>query len=823
MNVLGINVDGIHCYLCAFAPELTRDEDPSFSFDVKSMWIDSESLNQVCREANITMIYQMVSGKPMIAISQENIDADVTAIYDFIKALNYQIDEQRIAQIKEQFRGVGMNCDDDDVHELLRIFKRFQNIAESEGADYCQEISSELPASDEVIAIIDRLTNGYPKPANNETLFMTNPEAEVFIKIPSLARMQMFNETGNYVLPYKYEIAEPYSNPDYYTYEYKEAIRGRYDQELLIEGNIDNNVNTNEEGTDPLIRKDENGIYPNEKRYYNELVKLVRYAMTNGGKDPDITRAYAPDDIMSARYAGDSEVKDMSDIELWIREYLVRLCERIGTLNWMHTGLIPISRDYNENDEDEENEKEEIESSLSFNNEHTMGIDPRTTFKSVYQAMRDLKSPEGMAEFIVKMLRWGSRKPTKVLWSSPKIKLEFDLATFSLGKEAFSMLNAQPTLFEGGYQYLLTDLIITNKAVVATELPKRLEAGAIIGVTLERPFIYTNSMGEQEEERQTIYMSLLDVLEILDSKPNDIYGLKYDGNDFIIDDVVRDNFKFITMQSAINMANSCKDLTHILYQSTKIDRLLITLGIPKTDINYLTVLYMRLFYKNFSSALQEKFDSLEDAKDKIHSNGNIAIGDHIFAEILDAFLEPLKIDGSRMEHLSLDVMLKIMLDTLGGKVKNSLFEANGTIGTVKARQALADRMNIKMEDEGEITMAQAKEMLKNTVVNNIEADEYRVIARVLDNGERVRTPFYLAIKYGVNANGKTVPTLPYVILHEQEVPKPVQSQKTLSIHGVLKTLGEQSLKMFNGNWEDNKIVFGSESSLKAFNKFINHA
>lgn len=819
MKVLYIDIEGKHCYTGIYnyekptpKPEpvgdveerepnpdeddIEDDEEQVFAFDIEEVWGDSSFIDAISEMCGATFTYNYISNKPMILVDS---GVNVTQLYSYAKMNSFKTtDINLIQQILTVFNKSNMICCESDIVLFLNQLKKFDDYINSDDTKICLDYSNQFEVDEDIKSLINKQAGGYPKPANNKTLFMNTEESEVFVHIPSLTALK----EGFYNLPEQEAINAPYGelskedrsilySTKIYTYINE---GGKYvTLEDYIFGLPENNSNFNEENTPQIYQKDEHGIYPNEKRYYNELIKLLTFGMLENNTKEEIGG-------------------DIGENEEIIKDYVVNLAESFAKINWCHTGKIPVSRDNENSDEDDGSDYGSLEIMPRYDHLNDHFIDPQYVIKDVYNISRNLKSPDIFAEFLIKLLRWGNRKPTAIVWSNPKVSVEFNLDTFLLDrKKEFNIFEAKQTEFDGGYLYRLSGLIKTNDPLKCKEVTGVTVAGSIIGIVADRRFEYKDSKGEIKYEHQKVFMSLLDVLELMKDSPKAFQNITTVDNKIVVNE---DHLESFRLREAITITSQNKDKMKILHQSKKISSLFLTLGIEKKDTNYLSVLNRCLFYKQISGFIEQEFVDTEDAAKKIKREKMLAVESHIFAKIYKPFINILEFDGGAMERLPLDMMLNRLKESAGDSLNQPLFSGKGSIGTASARSALAQHMNIG-EKEG-VTLAEAKEMYRDVMV---KTGDFNTFIPVYFNKSDLENPDNIEIFLGVSTNNEKAQ---YSIFHRDTIPTDTQItfKGRQSLTRLLLGLTLQQSSTILGHWENCQFVFGNIKSVSLFGKYV---
>lgn len=235
--------------------------------------------------------------------------------------------------------------------------------------------------------------------SENVTKYQADPSDDLFIEIPMTFALQNCDNPLELV-PDRSMVFKPYSNPAYSTKRYKELGTISNGDLAKIEGQSSNNSFQ---------------IYENEQKYYNALVEWLEF------------------NINTAFPSGDGSIIDNTSLS-----YLEALVAKIYSWNWSHVATVPDEiravRDP-ENPEDIEYEYEFIHTNKASFNSITL---LQSYLNEVYVATKD---PRVYVSAIVQLARWGSRKPTDIIFEGYETKFDLgagmcaahvDLSTYAL-------------------------------------------------------------------------------------------------------------------------------------------------------------------------------------------------------------------------------------------------------------------------------------------------------------------------------------------------------------------------------------------------------
>lgn len=396
--------------------------------------------------------------------------------------------------------------------------------------------------TDITVPIIDKSKTdlaelSFIKDGKNEDLFMENPDSEVFIKLSTYEDIVM-NDSACYTSLTKVFI--PFRNAKLYTPNYKSVIQDGFDMKSLY-GDVDNN---------------DLDIQPNESYFYNAMKELINYGIEQ--EYPNNTLDECIESNLSSKR---------------VRVYLEELACRVAAVNWGFTGNYPISRfaslnfnnigdgedsDYNDLDfEDDNNDDadtvEDLNNTAEGNkkyfprgdNEAVPGFDYILTEIIEQASLSNIYAP---AEAVIRLLRWGNRKPTRLKLEG--LKGYFDLQTGKVSELSGSLVGLQVKKQDGA-TYVPYKIIKSPSKIKDIKYARSLDynnqtLGIPIGIVCAKEFM--NGM------KQHVCFFIPTLIKYLKENPNDIKGITYINNELKLDREL-DSLEIVPLDNAINLIN----------------------------------------------------------------------------------------------------------------------------------------------------------------------------------------------------------------------------------------------------------------------------
>lgn len=339
------------------------------------------------------------------------------------------------------------------------------------------------------------------KPSENVTLFQTACTDPLFLEIPSRNALLSFEGTTlNQFIPKASEVCMPYSDANAYSYQYKEKGVPKH-LIPMIEGNPENN---------------KLDIQENEKKYYDALVEWIEYNIKQefNLQDSDLTD-------------GNAVIDDIS------QEYLAELADHIYAWHWSHNKAMPVS--FSPEDEDEKNENSRNDSVSSryefIYDENTANGCIENAVVSLNAFLEDVSAKLGYkiyAEAIIKLARWGSRKPTALVFEGYPVI--FDLATNSCKHNLGSISDYQVKLKDGRQYELVSTIVLDNDVADAGLGVKKITIP--VGFTAVSTYVKDDAA-----LKVPTYFSLFEAIPALKDRSLEVDGIQWDGEQFEIKNV----------------------------------------------------------------------------------------------------------------------------------------------------------------------------------------------------------------------------------------------------------------------------------------------
>lgn len=267
----------------------------------------------------------------------------------------------------------------------------------------------------------------------NYTSFQKTPEDRFFISLPRYETLvRAFREgTQDTLLPQMSEISEPFDNSYLYTENWEKVDKRSF--------NINDLKGYSEANELP--------IQENEKEWYDLAIKFMNYAVCQEHKDKSLDELVA--------------TGEYSPI---VMGYFKDLLGKLLIRHRGYTGLFPADETGDENDLDDdgisaEGTGEDATSSIGYGREAVrkalkdergvaIVIDPREiVYSYIDKIIQDTKNPYVIVEAIVRLARWGNRKPTQIKLTGADLYL--NLEDFSIQKTPKNLKGLKPVLVEG--------------------------------------------------------------------------------------------------------------------------------------------------------------------------------------------------------------------------------------------------------------------------------------------------------------------------------------------------------------------------------------
>lgn len=322
---------------------------------------------------------------------------------------------------------------------------------------------------------------------STKTLFQKTCTDKLFLRLPSQIEMEDEDLDFETLVPKREEVCNPYNNPIAYTSMYKKPGSGiTPDMYPLIEGSMENN---------------ELPIQENEQEFYDTLLNWIK---------ANIVAAFGDKAL-------DTDVKNII-LDSNTEQFLNAMLSVIYSWHWGHNPNVPSYMP--------EDKSDEFSSSDSANSSYVFSLNPGEENELhipafiplqdyVKQAAMELGYPV-YAEAIVKLCRWGTRKPSALYFDGfPYI---FDLGKNITKAYAGKISDYVLAEDENGMNMFLNCAIMCNAHIIDTKYT--VEHGYTynslpVPVGLGFTQIYTHKNDPAKKLKMNVYVSMIDFVRNL--------------------------------------------------------------------------------------------------------------------------------------------------------------------------------------------------------------------------------------------------------------------------------------------------------------------
>lgn len=318
-------------------------------------------------------------------------------------------------------------------------------------------------------------------------LFQKECTDKLSLALPS--RALLANEDIEYgdLVPKRSEICDPYTIPAMYTTDYKAPGSGvPASMYPLVEGKASNN-------TLP--------IQDNEREMYDKLVKWMQ---------GNVVAEYG-------KSALDTEDKNVV-LDINTQEYLNTLMCAIYSWHWSHNPNVPFydPEEKSTGDDDDSDTSSKYSYHIKPGEEFNMRINAYFPLQNFVKDAAITLGYKVYAEAIVKLCRWGSRKPSALYFDGyPKI---FELGTNRVRSYLGNISDYKQAIDSDGCNLIAKKIIYDNTRITSTDYTvangyKYNTFPTSIGVVFAQ--IYTNKNDPSRKIQLESYYSMLDIVILL--------------------------------------------------------------------------------------------------------------------------------------------------------------------------------------------------------------------------------------------------------------------------------------------------------------------
>ena len=692
-----------------------------------------------------------------------------------------------------------------EVRKAVNELISYHNAEVSFVIDYSKE-SLKNPVKDSQIILEINAKNGLPYLLNpkNRNTFMSSPEDMVFLKLPSYERV--ISDTTPLAVNFK-EFFNPYKENKYFSYEYKEYLLPGDNIRDIIGYPENNNLD----------------IQDNELDFFNSMKSLIDYA----------TQKY---------YSGVSvaDCKKYGHCDPKVTEYLINLAVIVGAWNWSHTGKYPIiiqTDDFNEDGSQVDDVSSESMSSKNYNRqflgEHDHFLDAEVMLTGFIKKAIDAGNIYAPAEAVIKLLRWGNRKPTMLKLGGYDKYLDLDsfLITDSSGTFADKIPIKQDGATYSPLAFIMANGKFKDLDFLRSTNRKNAQLDVPVGALLIRYF--------EDNAQQYVAMSLPDFIEHLKNNPGDIQGCSYNPNKEPHIQLEPDIFKgtSYSLDDTVSLISKCQNGTKIYYTSEDFENFFLEFNALNSTVSELSILASALTSKELQRNLDNRcFTNLEELISNYCFESNIEISPKILQggvkilkgstgvkPILEANVAkrivPIVLDvaEARLEHRKNKPGVELLpadwinmylyfMQKAGIKSLCSVLNENTTIASTANAIAKLDAFGASVNEGDEDDLN-----FKAVTVTGIPANAQFAFP-VLDNNRN-------CIGYMLTSDTNIRETTHFTFtIKESNLPKPKQTAITMFIGLFTKLVARCALKKINP--DDININFEDEEAYDFFIKAI---
>lgn len=391
---------------------------------------------------------------------------------------------------------------------------------------------------------------------------MKTPEDRVFLRLPEYESL-ITSETSEAFVAELPSLIQPYPAKELHTPYYMDYIQTKdpsYDVANVI-GNPANN---------------DLPIQPNEEEFYKALCSLGDYTEKHKTEVEDVADEDA-DLLASLRISNASFINLNEDF----KNFAIALLDKALAINYMHTGFVPVSAvfdvDNDSLDSDDESDKtistSEIQSSYEFYETDKQRIGEASELVLAYVNKETNGDYHALCEAIVKLLRWGDRKPSKLKVTGAKNYLSLDTFRTESNSGNFAAMEVKTingcALLPSPYKIRLTDNIKDTSYFKKLGLDIE-DMNVPVGLVLHKKYLAEDNSAIIQD----IHTPIIDIVYNLvmgETSPNSkVYGISYDKstNKIIFAQDILDKFdKSVALGRCVTEVTSDQESRVEFYQS----------------------------------------------------------------------------------------------------------------------------------------------------------------------------------------------------------------------------------------------------------------
>lgn len=607
---------------------------------------DGKLIEAVSKSFNCDVLYEVANDHVILTLEADQPSGIVNMVIAVrmaqqlkVRELNEDYRNQLAVHYKQKYN---VDLADEDIVEFLKAYWDFvdyigkpMEFTVNLPKYMAKSVADRTKLSELNTKIQETLVPGlsFVKQGKNRTHKMRKSTDYVFIELPSYERIE--SETL-YDFPLRDNVLPKLSDNMFATRMYK-TVASELDMPF-IEGDASNN------------RLE---IQDNEKDFYNALNEYIDYC---------IEQEYNKKPI---------ELNNEEFMESDVIKYLTHLAVHVASFNWSHTGMLPQLVKEKDPDADKDDDTVEAEVVMSKyylsqdgSSRHVRGDSILETFitscvsSSDYMYLRygetcKIEHPYAISEIIIKLLRFGSRKPNKLY--IPTFNRDLDLNTFEINGRVECFDDGIPYRPNGREFIYESPIIMSGKIAdtnylssIGVRMPSFVQP---VGAVCVRESLLDKCpdgvKGKYEYEgkyynskcRQRVYLSLIDIYEILADSPQRIGGISIEDGDIKVTGGSEDNE--ILIEQANRKCMDSKDVENVFVTSSNITYLALNTHASNKNVSYLNII--NNFSKMENAGLEIAsltYDSAQECAEKVRKTGK-SQNELLVAKIADATLPQL--------------------------------------------------------------------------------------------------------------------------------------------------------------------------------------
>ncbi|GAA0101616.1 hypothetical protein UT300012_23310 [Paraclostridium bifermentans] len=618
----------------------------------------------ICEQGSLFDIEE-ANGHPLPIVKPTTKNVNVTALYNLLyPRLGVNCTVETFVPVAESInKQTEFKISAEDIYQIF--------IAMKELLAYMKEpVSININVADNLVPdlkvrqLIENINNNlinlsYIRNKDNYTVKMKSAKDLVRIQLPSYEECVFFAsdtdsmEDAGVIRIAKDSFMPPYPRRELSTVRFREYLDRGYDIRNVV-GSPENN---------------KPGLYENEKDLYNRICELIKVGIEQEFPDKDLKQC--------------EEFKVSSPV---VRNYLKAMASQVARFGWSHCPALPLAVD-EEVDDDDDNGSDDglgVYKQITGNNlikDRRAGAEGVSGDLSLGGFIENACKHNiyNIAEIIVKLLRWGERKPNYLELDGMPIR--FNLNTFkpegivaSLDACELVKVNGatytyvQPVEFSGSFRdsKYLSNLGLDVNRFNNMSVP--------IGAYLIE---YYKQPNKQNMIIRKVFASMIDIVEMLNNDPKCINGISLDSAGNIVTRTpdlqslglqpreIAELKSLENVTGAINKVNEDKDSYAILVVSREIEKLGLKLQQNYTNLGYLKVMYLFMTSSNTNTELGTNYcisreDFLEKSAGSMYAAQvlNATIGANCMPQVCN-ILQKSSMQLDSTGDLSIDDVLNI--------------------------------------------------------------------------------------------------------------------------------------------------------------------